>query len=189
MQIRKFCISVIVSTLTVVCGNVIAQTHERHSAGMSHSLNSSVLPVESGQSAFAAIAEIVAILEADPHTDWSVVNIEALRSHLVDMDQLMLSAVASTQDLAEAIVQFKVTGQGRTLDSIRRMVPTHARMVGALTSWEISVIQESEGVILRIDPGSPEAFAKLKALGFFGFMTIGAHHQAHHLQMAKGRGH
>src|SRR5437868_57409 len=28
-------------------------------------------PIEGGQSAFAAIAEIVALLEADPKTDWS----------------------------------------------------------------------------------------------------------------------
>jgi hypothetical protein len=44
------------------------------------------LPTQPGQSAFAAIQEIVAMLEADPKTDWSRVNIEALRQHLIDMD-------------------------------------------------------------------------------------------------------
>src|SRR5438046_3161300 len=42
-------------------------------------------PREPGQSAFAAIQEIVALLEADPGTDWTKVDIEALRRHLVDM--------------------------------------------------------------------------------------------------------
>ena len=28
--------------------------------------------------------------------------------------------------------------------------------------------------------------AQIQGLGFFGLMTIGAHHQAHHLMMAKG---
>src|SRR5665213_2414926 len=46
------------------------------------------LPTQPGQSAFAAIQEIVAILEADPKTDWSRVNIEALRQHLIDMDNV-----------------------------------------------------------------------------------------------------
>ncbi|MCC2098329.1 MAG: hypothetical protein KDJ29_15640, partial [Hyphomicrobiales bacterium] len=43
-------------------------------------------PVQPGQSAFAAIQEIVEILEADRSTDWSKVNIPALRQHLIDMD-------------------------------------------------------------------------------------------------------
>ena len=38
-------------------------------------------PTRSGQEAFATIGEIVRILEADPRTDWSKVNIEALRHH------------------------------------------------------------------------------------------------------------
>jgi hypothetical protein len=37
-------------------------------------------PTQPGQAAFAAIQEIVAILEADPRTDWSKVNIDALRA-------------------------------------------------------------------------------------------------------------
>src|SRR5438270_319404 len=42
-------------------------------------------PTEPGQSAFAAIQEIVQILEGDSRTDWTKVNIEALRQHLIDM--------------------------------------------------------------------------------------------------------
>ena len=35
---------------------------------------------------------IVEILEADPATDWGKVNIEALRQHLIDMDNVTLRA-------------------------------------------------------------------------------------------------
>src|SRR5947209_3755409 len=41
-------------------------------------------PTMPGQDAFGTIQEIVGILEADPNTDWSKVNISALREHLVD---------------------------------------------------------------------------------------------------------
>ena len=41
-------------------------------------------PAEPGQGAFAAMQEIVAILEADPTTDWSKVDLPALRQHLAD---------------------------------------------------------------------------------------------------------
>lgn len=42
------------------------------------------------QSAFVAIQEIVWLQEANPKTDWSKVNIELLRQHLIDMDNVSL---------------------------------------------------------------------------------------------------
>lgn len=166
-----------------------AQTHEAHSASK-HSMHSSEAnPVEAGQSAFAAIAEIVALVDADPNTDWSQVNIDGLRSHLVDMDHLTLLATVSSKQIKPQIMQFQINGKARTLAAIHTMVPTHAKMVRSTTGWDIDVKVNSNGVTLTVDPGSDEAFIKLKALGFFGFMTIGAHHQAHHYQMAIGNNH
>ena len=40
-------------------------------------------PTRPGQDAFAAIQAIVQILDADPQTDWSKVDLEALRQHLI----------------------------------------------------------------------------------------------------------
>ena len=51
-------------------------------------------PTMPGQDAFGAIQEIVRILEADPKTDWSKVNLEALRQHLIDMNEVTLKAAA-----------------------------------------------------------------------------------------------
>ena len=36
------------------------------------------------------------ILEADPTTDWSKVNIGALREHLIDMDEVTMRAPRAT---------------------------------------------------------------------------------------------
>ena len=47
-----------------------------------------------GQDAFGAIQEIVGILEADPNTVWSKANLEILRQHLIDMNQVTLHADA-----------------------------------------------------------------------------------------------
>jgi len=38
-------------------------------------------------------------------------------------------------------------------------------------------------VVTATDPGR---FLELKALGFVGILTLGSHHQLHHLRMAKG---
>ena len=79
---------------------------------------------QTGQAAFAAIAEIVRILEADPKTDWSKVNLEALRQHLIDMDDLTLRATVATQPVTGGAT-FTVTGAGRVRDAIRRMAKEH----------------------------------------------------------------
>ena len=156
---------------------------------MKHGAESMVLPVETGQSAFAALAEIVAILEADENTNWSSVSIDILRAHLVDMDRLTLYSIVESTVLDDQRIRFQVRGKGQTLNAIHAMVPVHARMVRGLTGWQISVVREATGVVLTVEPDPPEALTRLKAFGFFGFMTIGAHHQAHHLQMARGQGH
>ena len=75
------------------------------------------MPAEAGQSAFAAIQEIVSILEADPTTDWSRVDIDALRQHLVDMNAVTLEAKVASAPV-EGGEQFDVTGDGAVSDSI-----------------------------------------------------------------------
>ena len=52
-------------------------------------------PTLPGQDAFGAIQEVVQILESDPTTDWSKVNIAALREHLIDMNEVTLHAAAT----------------------------------------------------------------------------------------------
>src|SRR5262249_59069954 len=49
------------------------------------------LPI-SGQAAFSTIGEVVAILKADSSTDWSKVDLDALREHLIDMDDVVMHA-------------------------------------------------------------------------------------------------
>lgn len=167
----------------------IGQSHDGYVPGMSHGQDSMTLPSETGQSAFAALAEIVAILEADPNTNWATVSIDTLRTHLVDMDRLTIATVVDTRVLDGQHIEFQIRGEGGTVQAIQRMVPAHANTVRTSTDWSIEVDPEPDGATLRITPGSAEALTKLRALGFFGFMTIGAHHQAHHLQMATGAGH
>ena len=95
-------------------------------ATMDHRLATAGRPTMPGQDAFGAIQEIVQILQADPTTDWSKVNIAALREHLIDMNEVTLHAEADVHALENG-VEIAVTGQGRTRDAIRRMVPAHVR--------------------------------------------------------------
>jgi hypothetical protein len=142
------------------------------------------VPTMPGQEAFGTIQEIVRILEADPATDWSKVNIGALREHLIDMDEVTMRARAIERTLADGI-EIAVTGEGRTLAAIKRMIPAHAHELAAL-GWSARTEDRPDGVKLVVTSGDARQIVKIRALGFMGIMVQGAHHQVHHLMMAKG---
>jgi hypothetical protein len=141
-------------------------------------------PTMPGQDAFGAIAEVVQILEADPTTDWSRVDIGALRRHLIDMNEVTLRAVATEHALDNG-VEIAVTGEGRTGEAIKRMLPAHAQELRQI-GWAVETEDLPNGVKLVVTSTDPQQVIKLKALGFMGIMVQGTHHQAHHLMMAKG---
>jgi len=143
-----------------------------------------VVPTMPGQDAFGTIQEIVRLLEADPATDWSKVNITALREHLIDMDEVTMRARANERALDNGL-EITVTGQGRTLAAIKRMVPAHAHELASL-GWSAKTQEIPTGVKLVVTASDPNQVIKIKALGLMGIMVQGAHHQVHHLMMAKG---
>ncbi len=138
-------------------------------------------PQEFGQSGFAALTEIVTILREDPETDWSTVDIAALCRHLVDMDLLTTGSEVTPIERPQG-GRFEVRGTQRVLEAINAMVPAHALFLAAETGWNVSTEVLEDGVALIVDGDA----AQIQGLGFFGVMTIGAHHQDHHLMMAKG---
>ena len=164
-----------------------------HGPSMSHAVHGAAMetareamPSEAGQSAFAAIQEIVAMLDADPRTDWSKVDIEALRRHLVDMSNVTLKAHAETERIAGG-ARFAVTGKGAVVGSIRRMVAAHAATMNGHGGWTYAVAEITDGAALTVTVGDPADVAKVRALGFIGVMAHGAHHQMHHWMIATGR--
>ncbi len=154
----------------------------------SHDHSSDVLsitvPEEPGQGAFASIAEIVALLRADPDTNWSRVDIAGLRQHLIDMDDLIMHAEASVEQVPHGVM-FRVGLNGPGAEAVRRMVPAHAPVLAAETGWS-SVAEIGRNEVTWTVTSSDEADV-IRALGFFGLMAVGGHHQAHHLGMAAGK--
>ena len=149
-----------------------------------HAMSSGGPPTQAGQAAFAAIQDIVQQLEADPATDWSRVDIEALRQHLIDMDNVTLHAVVTSEPV-EGGLRFTVTGEGAVRDSIRRMTAAHAAAMNGHTAWHFAAADTPDGATLTVT-APPQDAAKLRALGFIGILTEGMHHQMHHLMIAQG---
>lgn len=145
-------------------------------------------PAASGQAGFTAIQEMVKKLEADPETDWSQVDIDALRAHLIDMDRVIMQAKVTRSELSNGM-RYLVQGDADVADSIKRMVPTHARQMSSELDWSISTEEQASGVTLEVTAENANEIAKIRALGFSGFMVLGDHHQDHHLQMSTGSTH
>jgi hypothetical protein len=164
-------------------GGMPGMQHQSHAA---MSQGDAAAPREGGQAAFAAIQEIVTILEGDPQTDWSKVNIEALREHLVDMDNVTLRARATIEE-ANGSLRFLATGTGAVVGSIRRMVFAHAKVMNGVGGWTYEATEIPDGAALTVTVADPADIAQVKALGFIGVLAKGSHHQAHHLMIASGR--
>ena len=141
-----------------------------------------------GQDAFGAIAEVVRMLDADPKTDWSKVDLERLRQHLIDMNEVVLRAQV-TQTPVPGGLTMDVTGVGRTEQAIRAMVVPHAAELDRLPSFTAKTESIPGGVRLTVTakpPDDEKAVMRIRGLGFIGLLTIGAHHGPHHLAMARG---
>jgi hypothetical protein len=141
-----------------------------------------------GQDAFAAMAEVVRILESDPTTDWSKVDLERLRQHLIDMNEVVLHAVVATTRVPGGLTM-DVTGSGRTAQSIRAMLVPHAMELDRMPAWSAKAEPLGDGVRLAViarDPLDASTVARIRGLGFAGLLVQGGHHGPHHLAMAKG---
>jgi hypothetical protein len=160
--------------------------HAAHEAAMKECAGPR--PTLPGQAAFGAISEVVRMLKADPNTDWSMVNIEALRQHLIDMDEVTMHAVV-TQRSVPGGAEIEVTGTGRTAEAIKRMAINHSRMLDMEPSYHATAEEITNGARITVtakQANDAGMAAQIRGLGFAGLMTEGDHHAAHHLALARG---
>jgi hypothetical protein len=175
----------LIAATLIAAGPLAAQDHAAHAG---HTPPSGQVPTAVGQDAYAAIAEIVAILTADPTTDWSTVNIEALRQHLRDMHLVTLQAEVTRRDVPGG-AEFEVRGAGDVAGAVRRMAHAHAAATKAELPFVVTVTDPPGPTRVRIVASTTTdaaTEARIRGLGFIGWVASGGHHQAHHLAIAKG---
>jgi hypothetical protein len=179
--------------LIAAAPKVGAQSADQH-AGMDHSAMAGTpahggkpVPVtEGGQAAFAALTEIISRLEADPATDWSKVDIESVRLHLIDMDNVVMRTDVSATEVPGG-ARFVITPlDERARQSLERMVRLHSAMANSEGRFHYSSSIEGNRSIVTVLATKPEEVSKVRALGFHGLLTDGVHHQRHHWAMARG---
>ena len=170
------------ATSVAAAQNMGGMDHASHMMGAKPAL-------PAGQDAYATISAIVAQLEADSTTDWSKVNIEALRQHLIVMNDVTLHARAQ-QSSVPGGATMDVTGEGKVAESIRAMLHAHATMLAGMGPYRTTVTDIPGGVRFTVTASNPQdaaTVARIRGLGFAGLLTLGDHHTAHHLALARGQ--
>lgn len=147
-------------------------------------------PTLPGQDAFGAIAEVVRLLEADPGTDWSRVDLERLRQHLIDMNEMVLRSEVKSSSVPGGLAM-EITGAARTEQAIRAMVAPHAVELDRMSEWAARTEPIPGGLRLTVTARAPDTktVARIRGLGFVRLLVQGGqggHHGPHHLAMAKG---
>jgi hypothetical protein len=178
------------STVLLLCSTVVlamptfAAEHEHQHHGAMPTATPLTAP---GNDAFAAIQEVVEKLLADPKTDWSRVNLEALRQHLVDMENFTLNVEVTAQKPIDGGAEFtvKATTPGAA-GSLDRLFSAHPAILKQESGWDMTAKKNSDGSFTARVTGKPEDAAKIRGLGYIGLVAYGKHHQAHHWQMATG---
>jgi len=145
----------------------------------------STTPTTPGHDAFGAIQEIVQILDADPKTDWSKVDLEALRQHLIDMNEVTLKADVASKQI-DGGLEIAVIGTGRTLIAIERMIPAWAQTMNGDHGRSTKTASLPDGVLFSVTAADPKEVQHIRGLGFIGLLVSGSMHQPHHLAMATG---
>ena len=82
-----------------------------------------------------------------------------------------------------------VTGEGRVAESIRAMLRAHAPELERMGLYRTTVEDIPRGARLTVtaaDGRDAKTVAKIRALGFMGLLTLGAHHAEHHVALARG---
>ena len=146
----------------------------------------STTPTMPGQDAFGAIQEIVQILEADQPKDRLVqgrTQRAAAAPHR--LNEVTLRADVDSKQV-EGGLEIAVTGSGRTLIAIQRMVSAWAQTMNGHQGWSTKAAALPNGELLTVTAADPKEVQHIRGLGFIGLLVSGSMHQPHHLAMAKG---
>lgn len=163
-----------------------AQHHGHETTASSSATPSNVLQAP-GHSVFGTVQEAIRQLEADSTTDWSQVDIEALRQHLIDMQHVALHVTVQDKTPIEGGVRLRVkatTDAARA--SLARVLDAHPHMLHQETGWTMEVHEDDASYVLRVTTENPQERDKIRGLGYMGLLAYGQHHQRHHWHLVRG---
>jgi len=190
MKMIKLSLRVVIAMVMTVVNAEIDHTNMDHSAMMHHSQPmiqvNEVTLTESGTDPFAVMQEAIAALEANPGTNWEKVNIEALRLHLVEMQDMTLNVDVTQTRIDNGFKAVVTPTSSRAVKSLTKVLSAHPAQMKAETGWDMQVSNNNGVFTLNVTTENAKDVAKIRGLGYIGVMAYGNHHQPHHWAMASG---
>lgn len=187
---RFFLISIFMLSSVLVFGQ---HQHNQHAAHQKNHHDSKLphTPLkQTGSDVFDAIQEVIKHLKADPNTDWTKVNLESLRQHLIDMKAFTEEVEVLQQEAVEKGIRIVVKGETeRAEKALGNMLKMHPKMMKMERNWEMKAEKKKDVYEIICTTENSEEIALIRGLGYIGLIVEGAHHQVHHWMMATGAGH
>ena len=170
-------------TVVVIMGiTVTAQGQHNHGNKRSTPLT---MP---GNDVFGTIQEVVKELEANSDTDWSKVNLEALRQHLLDMKAFTEEVKVLSQEPVKNGMKIHVKPKTeRAAKALERLFSMHPAMLKKEKGWDMQITKQGEGWTITCTTNNKSEVEKIRGLGYIGLLAEGAHHQRHHWMIATGK--
>ncbi len=189
MHIRELGkISILVVLIYTLPMSISAQTsHGKSMHQQMHGMYGNTPLTEPGNDAFGTIQEVIRALEADSTTDWSKVDLEALRQHLIDMNNFTLHVDVLSKKPIPNGVDIVVKGNTPAAQqSLKRVLAAHPPQLKKETGWTMQVKPAEDQFELVVTTPNPKEVDKIRGLGYIGLMAYGMHHQMHHWMIAHG---
>lgn len=153
-----------------------------------HHMGSGGMLTKPGNEVFGTIQEVVQKLEANPDTDWSQVDLEALRQHLLDMKAFTEDVEVLSQQEIKQGTKIIIRGTSeRAGQALKRLFSMHPAMLKQETGWVMNATQNNEQWVITCTSDKPSEVEKIRGWGYIGLLAEGAHHQRHHWVIANGR--
>jgi hypothetical protein len=188
MHLRKLSLSIAVMAIVMPMASA-----DMHHANMNHAemMGRSTTPTqvvltESGTDPFATLQEVIAALESNTNTSWEKVNIEALRLHLVEMQDMTINVDVKQRHIDNGFQAVVLPTTSRAVKSLTRVLSGHPAQMKAETGWDMQVQINNSVFTLTVTTDNAKDVAKIRGLGYIGVMAYGNHHQPHHWAMASG---
>jgi len=188
MHLRKLSLSIVAMIIAIPMASAhMHRANMSHAAMMGHNTAlTQVVLTESGTDPFATLQEVISALEANSDTNWDKVNIEALRVHLVEMQDMTINVDVKQQHIDNGFQAVVTPTTNRAVKSLTRVLSGHPMQMKVETGWDMQV-QNNNGVFtLTVTTKKAHDIAKIRGLGYIGVMAYGNHHQPHHWAMASG---
>lgn len=141
---------------------------------------------ESGTDAFATLQEVITILNADTNTNWKNVNLEALRQHLAQMQDMTLNVSVVQHNIKNGFKAVITPTTNRAKTSLAKVLSAHPAQMQKETGWKMQVVNKNNIFTITVTTENISEVDKIRGLGYIGLMAYGNHHQPHHWSMATG---